>query len=44
VIDGIACRIIDEEKISTCVVNGKDVKMLENAIYGEEFNGTVVEV
>lgn len=44
VIDGIACRIIDEERISTCVVNGKDVKMLENAIYGEKFNGTVVEV
>ncbi len=44
VIDGIACRIIDEEKIFTCVVNGKDVKTLENAIYGNKFNGTVVEV
>lgn len=43
-IDGIACRIIDEGKISTYVVNGKDLKSLENAIYGREFRGTIIEV
>ncbi len=44
VIDSIACRIIEEEKIETFVVNGKKLNELENAIYGKKFNGTVVEV
>jgi len=44
VIDSIACRIIEEEKIETFVVNGKRLDELENAIYGKKFNGTVVEV
>jgi len=43
-IDGIACRLIDENKISTYVVNGKDLKSLENAIYGRGFKGTIIEV
>jgi len=43
-IDGIACRIIDENRISTYVVNGKDLESLENAIYGREFKGTIIEV
>lgn len=44
VIDGIACRIIAETHIPTFVLNGKDLDSLENAIYGREFNGTVIEV
>lgn len=44
VIDAIACRIIEEEKIPTFVLNGKNLKELENAIYGKKFNGTVVEI
>lgn len=43
-IDGIACRIIDENRIKTYVVNGKNAADLENAIYGREFKGTVIEV
>ena len=43
-IDGIACRIIDENRIRTYVVNGKDTESLENAIYGREFKGTIIEV
>lgn len=43
-IDGIACRIIDENRIKTYVVNGKNTADLENAIYGREFKGTVIEV
>jgi len=44
IIDAIACKIIEEERIKTFVVNGKKLDELENAIYGKEFNGTVVEV
>ena len=44
IIDGIACRIIDEAKIPTCVINGKNLESLENAIYGREFKGTRIEV
>jgi len=44
VIDGIACRIIAEARIPTFVLNGNDLKSLENAIYGREFNGTIIEV
>ncbi len=44
VIDGIACKIIDEGKICTSVVNGNDIESLENAIYGREFKGTLIEV
>jgi len=44
IIDGIACRIIEEAGIPTYVVNGKNVESLENAIYGREFKGTRIEV
>lgn len=44
IIDGVACRIIEEAKISTRVVNGKNLDALENAIYGREFKGTRIEV
>jgi len=44
VVDAIACRIIEESKIKTCVVNGKNLGELENAIYGKKFNGTLVEI
>jgi len=44
IIDGIACKIIDEAKIPTCVINGKNLESLENAIYGREFKGTRIEV
>jgi uridylate kinase len=44
VIDAIACRIIEENAIPTFVLNGKKLEELENAIYGREFNGTVVEI
>ncbi len=43
-IDGIACGIIDENRIKTYVVNGKNFEALENAIYGREFKGTIIEV
>jgi uridylate kinase len=44
IIDGVACRIIEEAKIPTRVVNGKNLDALENAIYGREFKGTRIEV
>ena len=44
VIDGIACRIIAEARIPTFVMNGDDLESLENAIYGREFIGTIIEV
>ena len=44
VIDGIACRIIAEARIPTFVLNGNDLESLENAIYGREFIGTIIEV
>jgi uridylate kinase len=44
VVDGIACRIIAQERIPTFVLNGTQLDSLENAIYGREFIGTVVEV
>lgn len=44
IIDGIACRILEESKIPTCIVNGKNLESLENAIYGREFKGTRIEV
>lgn len=44
VVDGVACRIIEEEHLPTRVVNGKDLSSLENAIYGREFKGTIIEV
>jgi len=42
VIDAIACKIIGEKRIKTLVVNGKNLQQLENAIYGKQFNGTVI--
>ena len=44
VVDGIACRIIAQERIPTFVLKGTNLESLENAIYGREFNGTIVEV
>lgn len=44
IIDAIACRIIEEEKIQTFVVNGKNLEELEKAIYGRKFKGTIVDV
>ncbi|MBC7128287.1 MAG: UMP kinase [Thermoplasmatales archaeon] len=44
VVDPVACKIIRDGRIKTFVVNGKNLKELENAIYGKEFNGTVIEV
>ena len=44
IIDGIACRIIEETGIPTYVVNGKNLESLENTIYGREFKGTRIEV
>ncbi|MGC9554042.1 MAG: UMP kinase [Thermoplasmatota archaeon] len=44
VVDGIACRIIEEERLPSAVVSGKNLQDLENAIYGREFNGTTIEV
>jgi len=42
VIDAIACKIIGKTKIKTFVLNGKNLQQLENAIYGKQFNGTVI--
>lgn len=44
VVDAVACKIIEEVRIETMVVNGKNLEQLENAIYGRPFNGTVVVV
>lgn len=44
VVDPVACKIIKEGRIKTFVVNGKNIKELENAIYGRKFNGTIIEV
>ncbi len=44
VVDPVACKIIKEGKIKTFIVNGKNIKELENAIYLRKFNGTVIEV
>ncbi len=44
VVDPVACRIIERHSIPTVVLNGKKLRELENAIYGGEFNGTVVKV
>ncbi len=44
VVDAIACKIIKKEKIRAVVLNGKDLKQLENAIYGKKFNGTIIEI
>lgn len=44
IIDAIACKIIEEEKIRTIVLNGRNLENLENAIYGKKFIGTEVDV
>jgi uridylate kinase len=44
IIDGQACKIIKKGKIKTMVINGKDLKSLENAIYDKKFDGTIIEV
>lgn len=44
IIDAIACKIIEREKIRTIVLNGKNLENLENAIYGKKFIGTEVDI
>lgn len=43
-IDGIACHIMEEASIPAAVVNGTNLVVLENAIYGRQFYGTNIEV
>ena len=42
VVDAIACRVIKKAKIRSIVLNGKRLRELENAIYGEQFKGTEI--
>ena len=44
IIDKKACKIIKKGNIKTIVLNGKDLKSLENALYGKKFDGTIIEV
>ncbi|MCD6473774.1 MAG: UMP kinase [Thermoplasmata archaeon] len=44
VIDAIACRVIKRARIKTIVLNGRNLKQLENAIYGRQFKGTEIIV
>ena len=44
VVDAIACRIIEEARIKTFVLNGKKMEEIKNAIYGGEFKGTEIVV
>lgn len=44
IIDAIACKIIEEGKIKTIVLNGRDLNQLENAIYGKRFKGTEIVI
>jgi len=43
VIDPLAAKIIERSKIFTCVLNGRDLSALENAIIGRPFNGSIIE-
>jgi len=44
IVDAIAAKIIEEEKLRTIVLNGKKLEELENAIYGKPFRGTEIVV
>ncbi len=44
IIDKKACKIIKKGNIKTRVLNGKDLKSLENALYDQKFDGTIIEV
>ncbi len=44
IIDKKACKIIKKGNIKTIVLNGKDLKSLENALYDKQFDGTIIEV
>jgi uridylate kinase len=44
IIDKKACKIIKKGNIKTMVLNGKDLKSLENALYDKQFDGTIIEV
>ncbi len=43
VIDPVAVKLLDKNKIKTLVLNGKDIENIRNAIKGKEFLGTTVE-
>ena len=43
VIDPLAARIIERSKIFTCVLDGRELSALENAIIGKPFNGSIIE-
>ena len=44
IVDAIACRVIKRAKIKSVVLNGRNLKQLENAIYGGQFKGTEIIV
>jgi uridylate kinase len=44
IIDKKACKIIKKGNIKTIVLNGKDLKSLEDALYDKKFDGTIIEV
>lgn len=43
VIDPLAARVIKRSGITTNVLDGRDLKALENAILGKPFNGTIIQ-
>ena len=44
IVDAIACRVIKKARIKSIVLNGSNLKQLENAIYGRQFKGTEIIV
>jgi len=42
IVDAIACRVIKRARIKSIVLNGRNLKQLENAIYGKQFIGTEI--
>lgn len=44
VIDGPALKIIKRSKIPTYVLNGKNTKEIEKAIFNDKFKGTIIKV
>ena len=42
IVDAIACRVIKRARIKSIVLNGSNLKQLENAIYGKQFIGTEI--
>jgi len=43
VIDGPALKIINDAKIQTYVINGKEINQLENVILNKDYKGTVIK-